>query len=55
MCSMCCVESETFKGFEDKEVQEFEQQHSLVEGKSPLMHTCNTLGVEVALSKSLLA
>jgi hypothetical protein len=33
------VESEGFEGFEDQDVQEFEQQQSLVEGKSPLMHT----------------
>jgi hypothetical protein len=31
------VESESFEGFEDQDVLEFEQQ-SLVEGKSPLMH-----------------
>jgi hypothetical protein len=33
------VESDTFEGFEDQDMQEFEQQQSLVEGKSPLMHT----------------
>ena len=32
------IESEAFEGFEDQDAPEFEQP-SLVEGKSPLMHT----------------
>jgi hypothetical protein len=32
------VESEVFQGFVDQDAPEFEQP-SLVEGKSPLMHT----------------
>jgi hypothetical protein len=36
---MWYVESEMFERFEDPDVQEFEQQQSLVEGKSPLTHT----------------
>jgi hypothetical protein len=38
VCDDCIVESDSFKGFEDQDVQEFEQQ-SFVEGKSFLMHT----------------
>jgi hypothetical protein len=41
---MWCIENETFRGFEEQEVQQFEQQQqSLVEGKSPFMHTHSIL------------